>query len=671
MTIRLPINSSWTQPNNSDKFGSIWYTKNINMDEEGYIKLSPRTITIMNENIDNDFGLPLAIGKFSNGEYQVATNSNANWEIDIDEAHVDRTEDSGASNPTLNSNSHGLWFSGLWHASTDTAVLSRPASGGAAQAWTSRVTGLTSGKRHYLAVFKNRNSLTVSDGNVLKQYDNVYSNTVNLTIPSDFEIVGQAYNNNRMGIITELSDNGVEGQDQESMFFTWEGATTEASGGWAIGADAAVAIVPYKSSFVILTSAGQLLYFNGGGFEILANFPFYNQDKIWNTSYSYMFTDGDVIYINISSELAQFGRRQEQYLINFPSGVWCFDPKVGLYHRWSPSLSIASVHFVAIAGVDTSTNIFTTTAGVYGLETLPDTGNIVRISQGNNNMPDEGKDYYIIKLSATTFKLANTKEEALAGSEIQVSTISDDIYMWSYDLKDYGDTLHTRTGVIALTGDQNRVYTDIIFGTSISDPTDLISIESLCVAVPFLENRGYFVTPKIFSSQIEDNANKLIVKFKPLKETDSIIVKIREKDVLGLPITSSGLGATWTGDSEFFTSQDLSEAKEYLDEGGELEIEFLAGVGGGVSSKITSISGTGPYAVELEDEVLGAEDGLKSEFAIYNWRALKTITSQENNLGYSDVIVGFPASWMQFKFELRGSDVTIEEISIHNSVNKQ
>jgi len=41
--IRLPAdtNEKWFQPNNSDKFGSLWYTKNINLDEEGYIKLSP------------------------------------------------------------------------------------------------------------------------------------------------------------------------------------------------------------------------------------------------------------------------------------------------------------------------------------------------------------------------------------------------------------------------------------------------------------------------------------------------------------------------------------------------------------------------------------------------------------------------------------------------------
>ena len=34
--IKFPINDKWTQPNNSDKFGSVWYTKNINFDELGY-----------------------------------------------------------------------------------------------------------------------------------------------------------------------------------------------------------------------------------------------------------------------------------------------------------------------------------------------------------------------------------------------------------------------------------------------------------------------------------------------------------------------------------------------------------------------------------------------------------------------------------------------------------
>jgi len=682
--IKLPTDLKWTQPNNSDKFGSLWLTKNINLDEEGYIKLSPRAVKLTDSIISSNAGFPLAIGRHGEGAYQIATSSDANWNLTVGVKQNTWTENSGANEPTLTINSHAVWFKGKWHATTATGVFHRPATGGGSQAWTSAGISLTTGKRHFMAVFQGLQSLCITNGNTVVQYTEsggVYSAIATLTIPSDFEITGLAYNNDKMAVITRLSNDATSGQDQNSYLFIWDGNTTGAGQGLDVDSDSIMGITAYKSSFVILTRTGELLYFNGGGFETLTRLPFYFLDLRWGNPFDIsafgavpMIADGDVIYLNIGAATNQFGRKAETYLQNFPSGVWCYDPKVGVYHRWSPSISQAYVNFVDGVDINTTTDVLTASAGVFGLKTIPATGNIARlVSTVGIGGLTLNSDYYIIKVSSTTFKLATTKANALAGTAIDITSATtggNGNYFWLYDLVDYGNTAHDEAGALALTGDHTSVYRDLIFGGRY-DATTLTTLDSICITVPFLENRGYFVTSKIFSSQVTDNNQKVFVKFRPLKTDDKIIVKYRERDYLGLPITSSGNSANWTSPSEFYTTQDLSEAKTYLDAGGELECEFLSGAGGGVMVKVSSIGasdGTNTSVV-LAEEVLGASSALKAEFIIHNWEVKRTITSSDTSP--VEIPIGGLSSWVQFKVELRGSDTTVEEFNFINATAKQ
>lgn len=690
MAIRLPTDtqSKWTQPNNSDKFGSLAYTKNINLDEEGYIKLSPRSVRVYSDVENADFGIPLAIGRHSEGAYQVATSSDANFQATIAEEQNTWAENDGSNNPTLTTLSHAVWFKGLWHATTATGVFHRPATGGSGQAWTSASIALTSGKKHYMAVFQSSVSLCVTNANTVLRYTEnagTYTLAATLTIPSDYEIIGLAYNKSKMAVATRLSNDGTDGSDQEVRLFIWSGASGGGDDDLSVGADGIHSVIPYKSSFALLTRTGELLYWNGGGFERLAAFPFFYEDKIHGNPLDTsifedtpMTVDGDIIYINIGLVLNQFGRKAETCLPNTPSGVWCFDPKVGLYHRWSPSVSPAYVNFVDGVDINTTTDVLTASAGVFGLETIPATGGIARLTAvtgiGGLTL---NSDYYIIKVSATTFKLATTRANALAGTAIDITSATtggSGNYFWMYDLVDYGNTFFADPSAVSSTGDTFATYRDIFLGGRLALTTTLDTNDAICLVVPFLENRGYAVTPKIFSSQVTDNNQKLFVKFRPLKTTDSIIVKYRERDIIGLPVTSSGDEATWTSPSEFYTVQDLSEAKTYLDAGGKLECELINGAGGGTMVQITSIDTDGTtYTVVLDEEVLGAASTLKAEFIIHNWKVIKTITSGtvENSRGYAEIAQRLTSKWIQYKIEMRGSDIAIEGLDIDNAVNQK
>ncbi|RJQ33899.1 hypothetical protein C4568_03800 [Candidatus Parcubacteria bacterium] len=676
--------SKWLQPNTSDKLGTIWASKNISLDQPGYIKLSPRSVKLADTSTTR-FELPVAIGKYGQGEFQVAT-TESNFVLDIDNQSgtITLTEDTGTGDPAMTVDSHGKFFQGRWWVTTDTAILSKAANGTASATWdtSSGETGLTSGVRHYLEVFASRVSLCVSNKNVVKQYTastGDLTNTTNLTIPSDFEIVGLAYNYGKMGVITRIASGAADGVS-EAKFFSWEGSTTSATG-FGVGSDSCIAVCPYKSSFLVLTRAGQIKYFNGGGFEDIASFPFYFDDKIWSQPGDFdnygdvMIPDGDTVYINMGLLMNAFDRKGYESAVNMPSGVWCLSPAesgFNLYHRWSPSNSLVERFVVSSANVNTSTDIMTVSSG-----TVPATGNVARYIYTDGSEIGgikRNNDYYIIKHTATTFSLAESKEEALSGVKIDLTgTGGTNNHFHFYTLEDYGQSLFEKSGAMEMFGENNGFYRDLIMGSQ-NYSNSLTATDTMCMTVPFLESRGWIITPKIFSSAVKDNWRKITVFFQPLKSGDSIVVKGRKQNLSGLPIASPNIetsdSATWVSTTEFNTGTDLSEAKTHLDAGKELEIEFTAGAGAGQTAKVLTISepSSGTTVVSVSEEILGVVAGRKSHYIIDHWETLGTATSQDE--GYKQFTLEGSSKFAQYKIELRGDDVTIEDIAPDPITNK-
>lgn len=670
--IKLPLNGNWTQLNTSDRVGSLAYTKNINLDRKGYIKLSPRTVNIFDDreelanSSDTDFSFPVAFGRYDDGDFRLATTDEP-FNISISDTDKTIAEDSSSNNPNLNFMSHGVWWQNRFHESTDT-VVNYNSSG----TWTaSAITGLTSGKRHYMAVFASRTQLCVSDGNVVKQYDTSYANTTNLTIPSDYEVTGLAYNNSRMAVATRLGTDS-EGQNSEARFYIWDGSGTAASSDAGVGTNSILAVRAYKTSFVIITSAGQLLYWNGGGFDELASFPFYFDDArfedllSFNTYGDIMTVDGDTILINIGFNIITVSRKQESYLVSNPSGVWCYDPEIGLYHKYSPSNSRAYLHAITEANVNTTTNIFTTSV------TIPDTGNPVIMTLPKVTGLDVNTVYYVIKLSATTFKLATTKENAINLNAIDITAVDTIVYLWMYDIKDYGISYTTASGAISLFDTSNSVFKDAIFGGRIYH-TDLNSMYALNMCSPFLENRGHFVTPKLFLNSTTENIQSITIKHAPLGGSDKIIVKMKQKDIFGIPTTTpndtgtAGGYITWTSSTTATTDTDLSEAKTAFDNDDALEVELTAGLGAGQMINVTNLTETGgTYTITFEDEVVGYSTGLKSHFIIDNWKYLAEVDATTQTEGIFEVPIALDGKSPQFKVEMRGYNTTIEDMFIDN-----
>lgn len=662
----------FTQTNRSDISGNIWYTKNIDFSEEGYIKLSPRAVQVISDSsldstFDTDFNIVSSIGRFGASVEYYLTSTEEPFKVTLNQTTITATEDTDTSNPALTVDSRGRWYQNAWHVSTDTAVLSKSI---ATTNWTSRITGLTSSVAHPIEIFRNKGTIVVGNGNVVKQYNSSYANTTDLTIPTDYEITDISYSNNKLGIITTLST-GAEGQNQEAFFFVWDGGTTTANTGIPIGAESIVAITPYKSSWVVLSKTGQLFYFNGGGFDELAVFPFFSKDRIWDGGVrgDIMITDGDLIYINVNGFVSVQGIKQELILQNNPAGVWCYDPKVGLYHKYSPSISQVYIITVLAGGADTTTDILTANSG-----TVPTTGTPIKLTFSPTDPIgglNSGQIYFIIKVSSTTFKVATTKENATNGVFVDITSQSAQTSSFQVlILKDYGQSYNIISGALALTDTKNVVYDGITYSfrgfNSVGTTTNYFGM-----TVSEFDNIGYFITPKLESQQIEDLIQKIYSKYRPLKNNDSIKIKYKDEEVLGLPVSTPQIGAscTWTSTTTLTTTADISEADTYLDGNEkELELEVISGAGGGQMSKISSISENGgTYTITLVDEIEGVSTSDTCNIIIDNWKTIDTITSSEPK-NWKEMPINAPTKAIKLKVIMKGSGITFEELQVINKI---
>lgn len=669
----IPQSGKLSQPGNSDLFGNLWATKNLNLDEEGYIKLASRVVSFKSEKDDANFNMPLSFGR-ATGEFHIATADQA-FDLALLESGFSIAEDSETNNPTATFDSWGKWFQNRWHISTATKIWY--STGGT---WTDTAVSLTTGKVHAMENFVNKSSLVVSNGNTVLLLDTSYSTTVTLTIPADFEIIALAYSNAKMGVVTMMSDTAA-GQNQEAFFFIWDGSGSSAGQLYPIGSDTIMAIAAYKSSWVILTRAGELKYFNGGGFETLATLPFYFAQATWGDSQNretygdIMRVEGSVIYINIGNDLGSFGKKGERYLQNHPAGVLCYDPKVGLYHRYAPSISPAYYISVLSGGVDISTNILTADSG-----TIPSTGSPIKQVNTAGSViggVEFNGVYFVIKLSSTTFALAETKEKALAGIKVDLTAANAAKFV-AVEVLDYGVSYVGHSGGIGIVEARKEIADHLLFGSEVQDFASTTEYDTLCITIPGFENRGYLMTPKAVSLGTEDNQGGVVVKHRPLHSGDKIIVKIKDKDVLGLPTSTPQFASTsvcsWLGTDILSTTADLSDVKTYLDASAEneCELEVISGAGAGVMVKISSISVSGTtYSITLDEEVPGAASGYKCNVVIDNWRVLKTdadesYISNSNTKGWEYFPIASSSKWAKFKVELRGYETTIEEFRIIN-----
>lgn len=741
----------FSQPNNSDLFGNIYYTRNVNFDEQGYVKLSNRSVLLKSSAGDSNFGIVPSFGRISAGEFFIPTSGNP-YIAQISSANITVSPDANPMVPQgLGFTTGGRWWNDRWFITTGTNVWYRDTSG---NPWTKinipsdaqdqgnwnastntpnlqsgvgtpgffytvNVAGqtnldgnypwnvgdiayfsgqlgkwlninlsstLTSGNIHCMDVFRSRNTLCVADGNIVHQFDTSYAQqqATNLILQSDFQICGMAYSGENLGIITRLSS-AVSGKNIESQFYVWDGTADSVNSGTPIGADMAVAIVAYKSSWVILTRTGQLLYYTGasaysvGGFKVLATFPFYFKNQVWGDFLNQLaygdaiVVNGDYIYINIPGTLNSYGLPSQTSSPQFQSGIWCYDPSIGLYHRNSPSISQANIGVIQQSGIDIGTSQVT----VYTGAVVPVTGNPVRY------VNDQGSaigglslytTYYVIQISTTVFQLATTRANALAGIFIPLISQGASIHNFLFvNVLDYGTSGSSRVGGIGLQGISNQVLQQYLYSSFLLPVNSSAEMPCLCMDIPFFPSRGYVVTSKLTSSAVEDQYEKVFIKFSNMADDDQIILKQKLEDVQGLPFATKGQSCTWLTNTTFTTSSDLSVAYSYLQLASKvLEAEIINGAGSGQGSTVISITlAAGVYTVVLKDSLEGITVGNLCDVCLENWKQFGQVSTTDVN-GYKELPIGIPSKQVSIKAIMSGvsNRMRIESLQIINSIHR-
>lgn len=683
--MKLPVNGKWNIDHSREKGLALLATKNINFNKDGVAELSNRTIAVFNIDDDATFRSPIAA--YSGPDIsQIAGTSGDAFIVNIAVLPTTIAVSSATDRPALSANSSQAFFNNKWFVSENADLNSFDGT-----TWTDEVVSFNSGVRHPLAVHKGNNSLLVGNGAGVLQYNTAISAGQGLTLPAGTEVVGIAYNRNFAGIITWDSKN------HEAWFYVWDGATAAANYTYPMGSNRAFFIVPWKNTFALLNGRGQLLQWTDSGLAQLDALPsFYTSailadiDDRTNVAHdTSALVDGDRILFNIGTYLFQQGSEPMAYNTKMPSGIWCYDPDVGLYHRNAPSYAKMIDETIATANVNTTTNVITGTS-------IPATGTpLVYVSVDGTGIGGLTANtiYYVIYLSSTTFSVASTRALALAGTAIDLtSAASGFAYSFAFfPESDFGQVA-TQSGnyggILTKTGPQYintsasnfTLFEGYAFGSKNLDSNSLgAESDVFGFVMDRAQNRGWLMTQKMYSPNITDTFKKIYLKARHLlTEHDKVVVKYRTSEDINMPVFAlfASAYATYTAGNQFTTTANLSAVKTAFDAGHAYEVEFLTGAGAGYLAHITAITLNGStYTVTIDETIRNVAVGGTGYFVIDNWEKLSTkaaetaITSASNG-DYSEFPIGKNASWLQLRIELQGFKVGIEEMELVNTGDK-
>ncbi len=701
MTIKIPqSDKKYSQSNNGDFFGNIKQTKNISFTDEGYIKLEKRTRNLLDnatytDLTTNSTDYILRIAQFSN-KYWVAGTKSLYY---TDSYLQTLTKDTTSGTPTLSSSiindlcvftsasSTDLWAS---YGSTAVKYLDSGLS-----AWTSVAVDV--GTASVMAVFENLSCLAVAGANKVQIIDSTKTKSTLLTLPSRYLVKSMDWNNNRMYIgVLDLNN-------EDAGIFEWDGIGTEANyfhkakGGLVSG------VKRYKDGVICVTNLGQVLYVSGT-IQELAAFPIYFSDKIWVSPVNYSIgyyqvlhggvaVDKDKIYFAIDSTYStQAGEKTSDfYQNNFISGVWCYDPKVGLHHRYSVGGSIRTeTGAVTTANVNTTTDVITIPSAI-----CPNTGTPVFYEDGSHGSGTPiaplytATKYYVINTSSTTLKLATTYANALAGTAIDLTGTGNNAQTLVFmPNDDFGGSYQPAKSLLLLKTNTNillpgrYIGTRLLIGSLLAKSSTTQSNTGIHSPVFYQENRGSFVVSRVTSDGVTDTWQKILIKHKPLKTAeDKIIVKYRKYDSrnsyrkLYTPQTKSlSIVGTWVTSTTF--SVDTATGADITQFSTGMEVEIINANGAGYLAHITDISAplSTVYTITIDEAVQNVTASTTFNFTLDNWKRVPisiTSSSVNNADGWADIGIGLKSVGIEVKIEVRGEDVEIEETQIISDSDKK
>lgn len=662
--ITIPNQSSrvWQQLNSTDLLGNMFVTKNLTFDKQGYVTLSYSPRAVVNQATAN-FNNVAAMIHNEDYSYFVATWDSA---FTVNDAPLSAAPSliATAGVPTTDIQTGVDYANALLVVSQDTDVDFYDAS---SNTWTDTDITLsnTSAGQHPVVLMLSLNAIAIANINTVGLYDATsFDATPNLittlTIPANLKITQMIYHNQNLFIATKNTVGG------KAAMYVWNGQGTAAQQAYQVNCNQIFAIEPHKDEIFALLSNGSLVKFTGGGFSFVAGFPIYYTDMSLtdytnvNMYKDIMKSNGEVLYINFSNN-----QNVANSITSQPDGVWCYDEKVGLYHRYSNSNSVVNQQAIGTASVNITTNQVTVAspAFVTGTEVYYKSGGGTAIG----GLTDETK-YYVIKIDATHIQLATTYANAIAGTNIDLTgtgnAFQSMVFFPNVDFGAFYAARPTSVLTIDIPNSTRQYGTDVLWGSEVFRRDNSGDYGTLLTASLGVGSRGYMITPKIYSRDVTNNYDQFTMKWSPFtSDIDKIIIKYRTvDDMVDVVNLSSNYSITWTSTTTFTTTGTVWADASVGD-----EVEILQGAGGGLLAHITAISSlAGTYTVTLGDSYPDYTSGDIGKAIFRNWTLWKTITpsSSEAALNYISEHLGLSGQFLQLKVELRGVQTQIIEMLV-------
>lgn len=649
--MKIPSNNRWTQTNEGKKLGVLGDTFNVNLETPGQLIGAKKSVAFLHEDNANDLSYIIAIPYYANDYIAVSTDEAYRFSLTSTSGTTISGYPSGVG---LNSDAV-VCFNRLY-LSLDNNLAYWDGS-----SVTTGIEALTTSVPHPMDVFDSLPTfkLAIGNGNEVILVDSSGNkDTTSLLLPAQFRVTTLRYRNGYLYVGTRNIYGG------EARVFIWNGSGTNAQYEVPTGASWVFSMVPYMSSVAFITDMGQLLTVNGTSAQELASLPIYYKEntrwqdhlglqlngKVFNRG---MEVIGDSIYINLDGEV-DIGE-----CLEMKSGIWIYNPQVGLYHhaqgsndriRTDSSFSVTDSVITTSATHYLKTGdavVFTTIAGLTGVT--------------------ENKTYYAEVLSATTLKLAESRTALQNDIFVEIGgTSTSDVLLYAQN-RDQGIRYHS-PGAIGRILAQEIVPTlfagQILYGARVDDLDG--NVKSTVQILTDSFNVSRFTTQRIYSESVEQSWKGTNLFIDGLN-LDNELIAIKYNNKSKDPRTV--LSGTWLDANTvnvLVAGQDTTNMVE-----GD-EIVFTDGYGRGYSSKIEEIEkSAGVYSITTKDEI-GTANTAVEFFTTPHKETTRFTNNNRTNSEYVEAINmdNVKSPWVTLSAEMRGFQTEVSHYLVPNIVHK-
>lgn len=651
--MKTPELHQWSQLNEGDIFGVLHSTYAVTFDDSGKATGAKKSFAIYSSQKNSDFGYPLSIDYF-------------------DDSYVVFTEDGifqGSLNgndftrltwpPTHSLNDDAVVCYGLYTITAGTDIYTW--NGGSLSGdWVNRNGSLTAGIPHPMCNFESQSlyKLAVGNGNQVKMFDSSYnvSGTV-LTLPVEQRVQTIRYRNGYLYVGTRNLNGG------EARVYIWNGTGAAAQYECPVGCDWVFALTDYGSTVMAVVSSGQIGLVSGSQFytKDMPAFPvYYRPDLRWQDNTGLLLngkvfnkgirTIGDRVFFNIDGSISN------GFLPEMRSGLWVYDPRVGLSHRSAVSPQL----FVSDSSLSV-TNSEITTAVAHHLKD----GDAVMFSTVSGLIGvASDTEYYAKIISDDTIKLAKSRRSLKAEKYLTITGtagLSDSLMYVPND--DNADAYNNTSGAIAPVVTADGVLplwkSKVIFGGRVTnkDGTARYVLNSLISSW----NVSVIEYQRFYSQNIKDTWQSFISYLDGLHlENEEIVFKYRLHEKRETPV----MQGVWLNENTINSVAGALDTDPWDDiiEGDEIVV--VDGYGRGFSAHVVHLNpSSGTFSIELDEDIGVANQLLK--FYATNYQKYNTVGEKEDDQTLATVAIDSIGGWVQLKVEKRGFEIAtaINELS--------